>query len=64
VRHHGEVARIESDEAGMTLLFDPAVRQQATAAVKEAGYTFVALDLTGYRTGSLNEAIPLTVVGR
>ncbi|HZU77800.1 MAG TPA: ATP-dependent sacrificial sulfur transferase LarE [Dehalococcoidia bacterium] len=64
VRHHGEVARIETDAAGMALLMDEAVRIKAAEAVKAAGYTFVALDLLGYRSGSLNEAIPLTAVRR
>jgi len=40
------------------------VRIKAAEAVKAAGYTFVALDLLGYRSGSLNEAIPLTAVRR
>lgn len=64
VRHHGDVARIETDREGMLLLVGEAMRAQATAAVKGAGYTFVALDLMGYRSGSLNEAIPLTVMSR
>lgn len=64
VRHHDEVARIETDAAGMALLFDEAVRARAVAEVKAAGYTYVALDLAGYRSGSLNEAIPLLAVER
>lgn len=64
VRHHDEVARIETDAAGMSLLFDEALRTRAVAEVKAAGYTFVALDLAGYRSGSLNEAIPLIAVER
>jgi len=59
VRHHDDVARIETDAAGMALLFDEATRTRAVAEVKAAGYTFVALDLAGYRSGSLNEAISL-----
>ncbi len=62
VRHHDDVARIETDAAGMTLLFDAALRAKAVAEVKAAGYTYVALDLAGYRSGSLNEAIPLIAV--
>ena len=62
VRHHDDVARIETDAAGMALLFGESVRARAVAEVKAAGYTFVALDLAGYRTGSLNEAITLTPV--
>ncbi|HEY7296035.1 MAG TPA: ATP-dependent sacrificial sulfur transferase LarE [Dehalococcoidia bacterium] len=62
VRHHDDVARIETDAAGMALLFDAATRAKAVAEVKAAGYRFVALDLAGYRSGSLNEAIPLIAV--
>lgn len=49
VRHHGEVARIETDEDGISRLLDPEVRRRAVAAVKRAGFRFVSLDLEGYR---------------
>jgi uncharacterized protein len=52
VRHHDEVARIEVDEAEIPHLI--AEREQVTAALREAGYKFVAADLEGYSTGSLN----------
>src|SRR3989441_4160567 len=52
VRHHGEVARIEVEPEEMARAF--AVRQELLAGVRAAGYTFVALDLEGYSTGSLN----------
>ncbi len=56
VRHHGDVARIElgPDE------FDRVVnglRDEVVRAVKAAGYTYVALDLQGYRTGAMNEVL-------
>jgi uncharacterized protein len=62
VRHHGDVARIETDEAGMALLVDSSVRLRAVEGVKRAGYKYVALDLLGYRSGSLNEVLPLQVI--
>lgn len=52
VRHHGEVARIEVDQADLGRLLER--REAVTEGVKKAGYTFVALDLEGYSTGSLN----------
>ncbi len=52
VRHHGDVARVEVDEAEMERAL--ALRERVVAGVREAGYTFVALDLEGYSTGSLN----------
>jgi uncharacterized protein len=52
VRHHGDVARIEVDANEMPRLV--AQRELVAAAVREAGYKFVAADLEGYSTGSLN----------
>jgi uncharacterized protein len=64
VRHHGDVARIETDDAGMERLMSSDVRQKAVERVKRAGYKFVAVDLLGYRSGSLNEVLPLQVLQR
>jgi uncharacterized protein len=52
VRHHGEVARIEVEPGEMDRAF--AARNELLAGVRAAGYSFVALDLEGYATGSLN----------
>jgi uncharacterized protein len=52
VRHHGEVARIEVAHVEIARLV--AMRDEVVAAVRNAGYTFVAADLEGYSTGSLN----------
>ena len=57
VRHHGTIARIEIErEDFQRLLSDEAVLKIA-AALKALGYTYVCLDLEGYRTGSLNEGL-------
>jgi uncharacterized protein len=55
VRHHGDAARleVEPDELGAVL----ERRQEVVAAVRGAGFTFVALDLEGFRSGSLNRAL-------
>ena len=52
VRHHGDVARIEVDPVQLEMLV--ARREEAVEAVRGAGYKFVAADLEGYATGSLN----------
>ena len=52
VRHHGDVARIEVEPTDLQRLL--AFRTEVVARVREAGYAFVALDLEGYATGSLN----------
>ncbi|PKQ29611.1 MAG: TIGR00268 family protein [Actinobacteria bacterium HGW-Actinobacteria-10] len=56
VRAHGDVARVEVDSGEMDRAWG--MREEMASAIKEAGFTFVAADLTGYRTGSLNEALP------
>jgi uncharacterized protein len=53
VRHHGEIARIEVGEAEMSRLL-----AQAAAIVerfRQIGFTYITMDLAGYRRGSLNE---------
>lgn len=55
VRYHGEVARIELAPQEMERMLDPELRRQVHAQVKAAGFTYAALDLLGYRPGSLNE---------
>ena len=55
VRHHGELARVEVSKAELSRAFD--LRDELVLAGKGAGYTFVTLDLAGYRTGSLNELL-------
>jgi uncharacterized protein len=56
-RHHDDVARIEIDPADFARLLDDATRETIIRDVRAAGYTYVALDLQGYRSGSLNEAL-------
>ncbi len=58
VRAHGDVARIEVPPAQVAQLAQEPLRSQVVSGVKEAGFTFVALDLQGYRMGSLNEELP------
>jgi uncharacterized protein len=52
VRHHGDVARIEVDAHEISRLV--AERERVTAAVRDAGYKFISVDLEGYSTGHLN----------
>jgi len=56
VRYHDQVARIELEENEITRLLEPELRKQVHERVKAAGFTYVSLDLKGYRTGSMNEA--------
>lgn len=52
VRHHDALARIEVEKSEMDAAF--AQREAIVQAGKTAGFTYVSLDLTGYKTGSLN----------
>ncbi|MGH2609218.1 MAG: ATP-dependent sacrificial sulfur transferase LarE, partial [Tepidiformaceae bacterium] len=54
VRHHGDVARIETDVDGMALAFAPENRDRIVERLRNLGYKHVALDLAGYRQGSMN----------
>lgn len=58
VRHHGEVARIEVGPDELDRMLDPATRERALQGVTAAGYRYAALDLKGYRSGSLNPPKP------
>jgi uncharacterized protein len=55
VRHHGDVARIEvpAEDIGRAV----EARERLTEACLAAGFTYVSLDLLGYRTGSMNEVL-------
>lgn len=56
VRFHQETARIELSEQELPRLIDPELRRRTLEFFKGAGFTYVALDLQGYRTGSMNES--------
>ena len=53
VRIHGQLARIETDPAEFEKLLS--VREKVTSAFRDYGFAYVTMDLTGYRTGSMNE---------
>ncbi len=59
VRHHGDMARIELGPAEFDRVVN-GLRDDVIRLVKSAGYTYVALDLQGYRTGSMNEVLEKT----
>ena len=58
VRSHGDMARIEVPPADIPRI--AARAEEIAAALKSFGFAYVALDLQGYRTGSLNETLPAT----
>jgi uncharacterized protein len=58
LRHHGEVARIEVARTELEGMLAAGVREAVVEGLKSIGYRFVALDLEGFRSGSLNSPIP------
>lgn len=62
VRFHDErTARIELGKEEIHRLLDDNVRDRVVAHLKQLGFTYVTLDLQGYRTGSMNEVLPAEV---
>jgi len=57
VRHHGKLARIEVEPAERVRLIEQA--EAISEQLRELGFTFVTIDLSGYRRGSLNEVLKL-----
>jgi len=55
VRAHGDVARVEIAPAELDASW--ALRSQIAAAVRDAGFAYAAIDLDGYRSGSMNEVL-------
>ncbi|MSQ27284.1 MAG: ATP-dependent sacrificial sulfur transferase LarE [Dehalococcoidia bacterium] len=58
VRHHDKMARIEVDAHEIERLLAPDIRTAVHKRLRDLGYLYVTLDLAGYRTGSMNEALP------
>lgn len=57
LRHHGEMARLEVPRADFPRLLEPATARKIAARLRSLGYLWIALDVEGYRMGSLNRAI-------
>ncbi len=57
VRDHDPVARIEVPVAELGAVLAPGMRERILAGIQEAGFQYVALDLQGLRSGSMNEVL-------
>ena len=62
VRHHDAIARLELGRDEMARALEPAVADEIDRALRALGYAHVAIDLRGYRLGSLNDALKLRPV--
>jgi uncharacterized protein len=59
VRVHGDIARIEVAPGGIEYLAQELNRRKVVEHLKALGFRYITLDLTGYRTGSLNESLDI-----
>ncbi len=57
VRHHGEIARIEVAPEEREKFFNMEIMDKIGEKFKQIGFAYVALDILGYRTGSMNEVL-------
>lgn len=57
VRHHGDIARVEVEAEEIPRLAEAEIRRRVAEKFRELNYLYVALDLDGYRTGSLNAVL-------
>ncbi len=62
VRHHGSVARVELAPEEMDLALTREMFRRIGAAVRAAGFQYAAIDCDGYRSGSMNEVLPVSVL--
>ena len=56
-RHYGDTVRIEVSPDEINRFFDDKTRRRIVKRIKEIGYTYITLDLEGYRQGSMNEVL-------
>jgi uncharacterized protein len=64
VRHHGELARVEIARNELPRALSMEMLDAITAALKQAGFQYVTLDCTGFRSGSMNVVLPADVLTR
>src|SRR6201996_2013399 len=62
VRHHGSIARVEIAEEEMAAILQVGKLKAMAAVVRAAGFRYVSLDCEGYRSGSMNEVLPIEVL--
>lgn len=57
VRHHGDIARIEVTPENIGLITEPKTAAILSQGLKEIGFTYVTVDLLGYKMGSMNASL-------
>jgi len=64
VRHHGTIARVEIARDELPRALSPEMAAEFTRILKGLGFTYVTLDLEGFRSGSMNAVLPAKVLER
>jgi uncharacterized protein len=64
VRHHGQLARVELARTELPRALAVDMLDAISAAIKKAGFEYVTLDCTGFRSGSMNAILPVEVLAR
>ena len=64
VRHHGNLVRIEIAREEMPRALQPSMADEFMRIFKALGFTYVTLDLEGFRSGSMNAVLPVEVLHR
>ncbi len=62
VRHHGELARVEIAREDLPRALRLETLDEMTEALRAAGFQYTTLDTQGYRTGAMNEVLPLSAI--
>lgn len=57
VRHYQDLARIEIYKEDFERMLDTTIREEVVKHLKKIGYTYITLDLQGFRSGSMNEVL-------
>jgi len=63
VRHHGELARVEIAREDLPRALCLAMLDRITQALRPLGFIYVTLDTQGYRSGSMNDVLPVSAIG-
>jgi uncharacterized protein len=64
VRHHGNLARVEIAREDLSRALTLDALDRVTEAVRGAGFLYVTLDTQGYRSGSMNDVLPVTAIAQ
>ena len=64
VRHHGNLVRIEIARDEMARALQPRMAEEFTNTFKSLGFTYVTLDMEGFRSGSMNAVLPVAILNK